>query len=107
MRNQLEERLSRLEAPAPPQNLKDRCMNTIPSTAKAKLHPLQKKARPFTLRRAAIAGALMFWFGSGPIRGFAVVLMIGIATSYFTSVTVVRMLVARWFRRSRPRELVL
>ncbi len=54
-----------------------------------------------------IAGALMFWFGSGPIRGFAVVLMIGIATSYFTSVTVVRMLVARWFRRSRPRELVL
>ncbi|HEX8389671.1 MAG TPA: protein translocase subunit SecD, partial [Sphingomonas sp.] len=54
-----------------------------------------------------IAGALMFWFGSGPIRGFAVVLMIGIVTSYFTSVTVVRLLVARWFRRARPRELVL
>ena len=54
-----------------------------------------------------IAGALMFWFGSGPIRGFAVVLMIGIATTYFTSVTVVRAMVAAWFRRTRPRELVL
>lgn len=54
-----------------------------------------------------IAGALMFWFGSGPIRGFAVVLMIGIVTSYFTSVTVVRLMVSRWFRRTRPTELVL
>jgi preprotein translocase subunit SecD len=54
-----------------------------------------------------IAGALMFWFGSGPIRGFAVVLMIGIITSYFTSVTVVRLMVSRWFRRTRPRELEL
>ena len=54
-----------------------------------------------------IAGALMFWFGSGPIRGFAVVLMIGILTSYFTSVTVVRLMVSRWFRRTRPTELVL
>ncbi|PAX08256.1 protein translocase subunit SecD [Sphingomonas lenta] len=54
-----------------------------------------------------IAGALLFWFGSGPLRGFAVVLMIGIVTSYFTSVTVVRAMVARWFRRTRPRELVL
>ncbi len=54
-----------------------------------------------------IAGVLMFTFGSGPIRGFAVVLMIGIATSYFTSVTVVRLMVAQWFRRNRPRELAL
>ena len=35
----------------------------------------------------------MFYFGSGPIRGFAVVLMIGIVTSVFTAVTVTRMLV--------------
>ena len=34
-----------------------------------------------------IAGALLFIFGSGPIRGFAVVLMIGIITSVFTAVT--------------------
>ncbi|MCY7338751.1 MAG: protein translocase subunit SecD [Sphingomonas bacterium] len=52
-----------------------------------------------------IAAALMFYFGSGPIRGFAVVLLIGIITSVFTAVNFTRMLVALWVRRSRPREL--
>ena len=47
----------------------------------------------------------MFYFGSGPIRGFAVVLMIGIVTSVFTAVNFTRMLVALWVRRTRPREL--
>jgi len=54
-----------------------------------------------------IAGALMFYFGSGPIRGFAVVLIIGIVTSAFTAITVARMMVAIWARRARPKELVL
>ncbi|MEO6256266.1 MAG: protein translocase subunit SecD [Sphingomicrobium sp.] len=52
-----------------------------------------------------IAAALMFYFGSGPIRGFAVVLMIGIVTSVFTAVNFTRMLVALWVRRKRPRAL--
>jgi preprotein translocase subunit SecD len=52
-----------------------------------------------------IAAVLMFYFGSGPIRGFAVVLMIGIVTSVFTAVNVTRMLVALWVRKARPREL--
>ena len=52
-----------------------------------------------------IAAALMWYFGSGPIRGFAVVLMIGIATSVFTAVNFTRMLVALWVRRKRPRVL--
>ncbi|WP_298021869.1 protein translocase subunit SecD [uncultured Parasphingopyxis sp.] len=52
-----------------------------------------------------IAGVLMFSFGSGPVRGFAVVLVIGIITSVFTAVTVTRMMVAVWIRRSRPKEL--
>ena len=52
-----------------------------------------------------IAAALMFYFGSGPIRGFAVVLFIGIVTSVFTAVNFTRMLVALWVKRSRPREL--
>ena len=52
-----------------------------------------------------IAAAIMFYFGSGPIRGFAVVLMIGIITSVFTAVNVTRMLVALWLRRARPKEL--
>jgi preprotein translocase subunit SecD len=55
----------------------------------------------------AIAAVLMFLFGSGPIRGFAVVLMIGIVTSVFTAVTLNRMWVARWLRRARPADIVL
>lgn len=49
-----------------------------------------------------IAASLMFWFGSGPIKGFAVVLTIGIITSVFTAVTVTRMFVAHWLRTKRP-----
>ncbi|HZB70097.1 MAG TPA: protein translocase subunit SecD, partial [Sphingomicrobium sp.] len=52
-----------------------------------------------------IAAALMWYFGSGPIRGFAVVLMIGIVTSVFTAVNFTRMLVSLWIRRKRPRAL--
>jgi preprotein translocase subunit SecD len=51
-----------------------------------------------------IAGALLYYFGSGPVKGFAVVMMIGIATSVFTAVTVTRMFVSLWLRK-RPTEL--
>lgn len=54
-----------------------------------------------------IAGTLLFYFGSGPVRGFAVVLVIGIATSVFTAVTVTRMFVSSWLRRKRPQQLVI
>ena len=54
-----------------------------------------------------IAAVLLFIFGSGPIRGFAVVLMIGIATSVFTAVTITRMWVSRWVKRTRPTELTI
>lgn len=54
-----------------------------------------------------IAAALMFYFGSGPIRGFAVVLFIGIVTSVFTAVNFTRMLVALWVKRKRPRTLTI
>ena len=53
----------------------------------------------------AISAALMFYFGSGPIRGFAVVLGIGIITSVFTAVYFTRMMVVLWLRRARPRAL--
>jgi preprotein translocase subunit SecD len=52
-----------------------------------------------------IAAALMFYFGSGPIRGFAVVLLIGIVTSVFTAVNLTRMMVALWVKSKRPRAL--
>lgn len=53
-----------------------------------------------------IAAAIMFSFGSGPVKGFAVVLTIGIITSVFTAVTITRLMVAGWLR-SRPKALVL
>lgn len=52
-----------------------------------------------------IAGILLFLFGSGPIRGFAIVLIIGIATSVFTAVTMTRMWVAGYLRKHRPADL--
>lgn len=41
---------------------------------------------------------IMFWLGAGPIRGFAVTLTIGIMTSIFASVTVVRLLIWQWIK---------
>lgn len=41
---------------------------------------------------------IMFWLGSGPIRGFAVTLTLGILTSIFASVTVVRLLISLWLK---------
>ena len=53
----------------------------------------------------AISGIIMFLLGSGPVKGFAVVLLIGIATSVFTAVTFTRMLVAGWLRRTKPKTI--
>lgn len=53
----------------------------------------------------AISGVIMLLLGSGPVKGFAVVLLIGIATSVFTAVTFTRMLVVLWVRRTRPSHL--
>jgi preprotein translocase subunit SecD len=53
----------------------------------------------------AITGVIMLLLGSGPVKGFAVVLLIGIATSVFTAVTFTRMLVALWLRREKPKTI--
>ncbi len=54
-----------------------------------------------------IVAIIMFIFGSGPVKGFAVVLSIGIATSVFTAVTVTRLMVSRWLASRRPQALVI
>jgi preprotein translocase subunit SecD len=51
-----------------------------------------------------VAAIIMFWLGSGPIRGFAVTLSIGIFTSVFTAVTVTRLFVAMWARSIRHKS---
>ena len=55
----------------------------------------------------AIAAALLFGFGSGPVKGFAVVLMIGLATSVFTAVVITRMWVAAYLKKNRPGDLAI
>jgi len=53
----------------------------------------------------AISGVVMLLLGSGPVKGFAVVLLIGISTSVFTAVTFTRMLVVMWLRKHRPQTI--
>jgi preprotein translocase subunit SecD len=52
-----------------------------------------------------VAGALMFWLGSGPVKGFAVTLSIGVLTSLFSAILVTRLLIVTWVRRWKPREI--
>ncbi len=52
-----------------------------------------------------IAAFILFYLGSGPIKGFAVTLAIGIVTSVFTAFTLTRLLVTLWLRYLRPKEL--
>jgi preprotein translocase subunit SecD len=53
------------------------------------------------------AAALLFQFGTGPIKGFAVTLSLGLLTSMFTAVMVTRMLVVTWIKVRRLKSLPL
>ncbi|WP_458760938.1 protein translocase subunit SecD [Afipia sp. TerB] len=52
-----------------------------------------------------IAAAVLFYIGTGPVRGFAVTLGIGIVTTVFTAFTVTRLIVATWVRWKRPQTV--
>jgi preprotein translocase subunit SecD len=52
-----------------------------------------------------IAAAVLFYIGTGPVRGFAVTLGVGILTSLFTAFTLTRLIVAYWVRMWRPRTV--
>jgi preprotein translocase subunit SecD len=52
-----------------------------------------------------IAAAVLFYIGTGPVRGFAVTLGVGILTSLFTAFTLTRLIVAYWVRLWRPRTV--
>ncbi|PHQ71225.1 MAG: protein translocase subunit SecD [Paracoccus sp.] len=52
-----------------------------------------------------IIAAILFVLGSGPVKGFAVTLTIGIVTSVFTALYVTRLMTVAWFERSRPRKI--
>ena len=52
-----------------------------------------------------VAAFVLFYFGTGPVRGFAVTLAVGIATSMFTSVTVTRLIITAWLMKYKPTKL--
>lgn len=52
-----------------------------------------------------IVAAILFVLGSGPVKGFAVTLSLGIITSVFTALFVTRLLTIMWFERARPKTI--
>jgi protein-export membrane protein SecD len=54
---------------------------------------------------AFLAHVMLFVFGSGPVRGFAVTITVGIATSLFTAWMLTRLFVSRWYVANRPKLL--
>ena len=52
-----------------------------------------------------IAAFILFSFGTGPVKGFAVTLAIGIMTSFFSAVMVTRLFVVQWLQGRRPKDL--
>jgi preprotein translocase subunit SecD len=54
-----------------------------------------------------VASALLFLFGSGSVRGFAVTLGIGVITSLFTAILLARLITATWYRAVRPKVITV
>jgi protein-export membrane protein SecD len=54
-----------------------------------------------------VAGILLYWLGSGPVKGFAVTLSIGVLTSLFSAILVTRLQIVGWLRRWKPKEIPL
>lgn len=52
-----------------------------------------------------LAMAMLFAMGAGPVRGFAVTISIGILTSMFTAIMVVRLMMVTWLKTARPKSL--
>lgn len=54
-----------------------------------------------------ITAAILFFLGSGPVKGFAVTLVVGLVTSVFTAIWVTRVFVVAWFDRKRPKTIIV
>ncbi|MCU0816002.1 MAG: protein translocase subunit SecD [Cypionkella sp.] len=54
-----------------------------------------------------LTALIMFAIGSGPVRGFAITMGIGILTSMFTAVYVTRLIIETWMRWKKPRSIAL
>jgi preprotein translocase subunit SecD len=49
-----------------------------------------------------LGGVILYWLGTGPVRGFAVTLCLGTVASLFTAITLTRLIIAFWLRKTRP-----
>jgi protein-export membrane protein SecD len=54
-----------------------------------------------------LTALIMFFIGSGPVRGFAVTMSLGILTSMFTAVYVTRLVIELWLNARRPKTIVV
>ncbi len=54
-----------------------------------------------------LVGVILYVFGNGPVKGFAVALTVGIMCSMFTAVALTKIIVGFWYRRARPKLLPL
>jgi preprotein translocase subunit SecD len=54
-----------------------------------------------------IATVVLYFVGTGPVRGFAVTMAIGIITTVFTAVTLVRLMVGWWVKFARPKRIAI
>ncbi len=52
-----------------------------------------------------VAAVIMFNLGAGPVKGFALTLLIGVLSSVFTAVLITQVLIGWWFRAVRPKTL--
>ena len=54
-----------------------------------------------------IAAVILFSFGTGPIKGFAVTMSIGIVTSFFSAISVTRWMVVTWMHAKKPKTIAV
>ncbi len=67
---------------------------------------LNAKSAIFDANVTTFAAAfLMFLLGAGPVRGFAITLMIGVVTSVFTAFVLTRLMAGGWVLSTRPKTL--
>jgi len=52
-----------------------------------------------------IASLILIFLGTGPVKGFAVTLSIGVITSFFTAFVITRLIIASWLLKRKPEEL--
>jgi protein-export membrane protein SecD len=52
-----------------------------------------------------IASLVLFFLGTGPVKGFAVTLSVGIITSVFTAFVITRLIISIWLLKNKPTEL--